>query len=64
MQTIFLQTNSHKQMYEPAVEYHKILQKNLKAAHDKTHFMLKKPKFFADIIEKRENNQLSWIEGF
>ena len=43
---IFTQTNSYPQMNETLIEYHKILLKeNLKAAPDKTYFMLKKVKF-------------------
>ena len=38
---IFIQTNSYEQMYETLIEYNKILLKeNLKAAPDKTYFML------------------------
>ena len=37
-------------MYESLEEYHKILQKeNLKAAPDKTYFMLKKVKFLGQL---------------
>ena len=40
---IYIQTSSYEQMYETLIEYHKILLKeNLKAAPDKTYFMLKK----------------------
>ena len=43
---IFIQTNSYEQMYETLIDYHKVLLKeNLKAAPDKTYFMLKKVKF-------------------
>ena len=39
---IFIQTNSYEQMFETLIEYHKILpNENLKAAPDKTYFMLK-----------------------
>ena len=38
---IFIQTTTYDQMYETLEEYHKILQEeNLKAAPDKTYFML------------------------
>ena len=48
---IFIQTNSYEQMFETLIEYHKILLKeNLKAAPDKTYFMLKKVKFLGHII--------------
>ena len=40
---IFIQTTTNDQMYETLEEYHKILQKeNLKAAPDKTYFIMKK----------------------
>ena len=43
---VFIQTNFYPQMYETLIEYHKILLKeNLKAAPDKTYFMLKKSNF-------------------
>ena len=43
---IFIQTNSYQQMCETLIEHHKMLLKeNLKAAPDKTYFMLKKDKF-------------------
>ena len=53
-------------MYETLEEYHKILQKeNLKAAPDKTYFMLKKVKFLGHIIENKKIKTLtSRIEGF
>ena len=42
-------------MYETLIEYHKILLKeNLKAAPDKTYFMLKKVKFLGHIIEDKK----------
>ena len=48
---IFIQTTAYDQMYETLEENHKILQKeNLKAAPDKTYFMLKKLKFLGHII--------------
>ena len=41
-------------MYETLIEYHKVLLKeNLKAAPDKTYFMLKKVKFLGHIIENK-----------
>ena len=52
---IFIQTNSYDQMFETLIEYHKILLKeNLKAAPDKTYFMLKKVKFLGHIIEHKK----------
>ena len=51
---IFIQTNSYELMYETLIEYHKVLLKeNLKAAPDKTYFMLKKVKFLGHIIENK-----------
>ena len=63
---IFIQTNSYEQMFETLIEYHKILLKeNLKAAPDKTHFMLKKVKFLGHIIEDKKVKPLtSRIDGF
>ena len=63
---IFFQTNSYPQMYETLIEYHKILLKeNLKAAPDKTYFMLKKVKFPGHIIEDKKVKPLtSRIDGF
>ena len=63
---IFIQTTTYDQMYETLEEYHKILQKeNLKAAPDKTFFMLKKVKFLGHIIENKKIKPLtSRIEGF
>ena len=63
---IFVQTNSHEQMFETLIEYHKILLKeNLKAAPDKTYFMLKKVKFLGHIIEDKKVKPLtSRIDGF
>ena len=63
---IFIQTTTYDQMYETLEEYHKILQKeNLKAAPDKTYFMLKKVKLLGDIIENKKIKPLtSRIEGF
>ena len=62
---IFIQTTTYEQMYETLEEYHKILQKeNLKAAPDKTYFMLKKIKFLGHIIENKKIKPLtSRIEG-
>ena len=53
-------------MYETLVEYNKILLKeNLKAAPDKTYFMLKKVKFLGHIIEDKKVKPLtSRIDGF
>ena len=57
---IFIQTNSYEQMYETLIEYHKILLKeNLKAAPDKTYFMLKKVKFLGHIIEDKKVKPLT-----
>ena len=63
---IFIQTNSYELMYETLVEYHKVLLKeNLKAAPDKTYFMLKKVKFLGHIIENKTIKPLSSrIDGF
>ena len=63
---IFIQTNSHEQMFETLIEYHKILLKeNLKAAPEKTYFMLKKVKFLGHIIEDKKVKPLtSRIDGF
>ena len=63
---IFIQTNPYPQMYETRIEYHKILLKeNLKAAPDKTYFMLKKLKFLGHIIEDKKIKPLtSRIDGF
>ena len=48
---IFIQTTSYEQMLETLIEFHKILLiENLKAAPDKTYFMLKKVKFLGHII--------------
>ena len=62
---IFIQTTTHEQMYETLEEYHKFLQKeNLKAAPDKTYFILKKVKFLGHIIENKNIKPLtSRIEG-
>ena len=53
-------------MYETFQEYHKILLKeNLKAATDKTYFMLKKVKLLGHIIEhKKVKPRTSRIDGF
>ena len=57
---IFIQTNSYEQMFETLIEYHKILLKeNLKAAPDKTYFMLKKVKFLGHIIEDKKVKPLN-----
>ena len=63
---IFIQTNSYEKMYETLIEYHKVLLKeNLKAAPDKTYFMLKKVKFLGHIIEDKKLKPLtSRIDGF
>ena len=63
---IFIQTNSYPQMYETLIEYHKILLKeNLKAAPDKTYFMLKKVKILGHIIEDKKVKAItSRIDGF
>ena len=63
---IFIQTTTYDRMYETLEEYHKILQKeNLKAAPDKTYFMLKKVKFLGHIIENKKIKPLtSKIERF
>ena len=63
---IFIQTNSYEQMFETLIEYHKVLlQENLKAAPDKTYFMLKKVKFLGHIIEDKKVKPLtSRIDGF
>ena len=63
---IFIQTNSYDQMFETLIEYHKVLLKeNLKAAPDKTYFMLKKVKFLGHIIEDKKVKPLtSRIDGF
>ena len=52
-------------MYETLEKYHKILQKeNLRAAPDKTYFILKKVKFLGHIIENKKIKPLtSRIEG-
>ena len=53
---IFIQTNSYEQMFETLIEYHKkLLKENLKAATDKTYFMLKKVKFLGHIIEDKKS---------
>ena len=53
-------------MFETLIEYHKILLKeNLKAAPDKTYFMLKKVKVLGHIIEDKKVKPLtSRIDGF
>ena len=53
-------------MYETLIEYHKVLLKeNLKAAPDKTYFMLKKVTFLGHIIEDKIVKPLtSRIDGF
>ena len=63
---IFIRTNSYEQMYETLIEYHKImLKENLKAAPDKTYFMLKKIQFLGHIIEDKKVKPLtSRIDGF
>ena len=63
---IFIQTTSYEQMFETLIEYHKILLKeNLKAAPDKTYFMLKKVKFLGHIIKDKKVKPLtSRIDGF
>ena len=63
---MFIQTNSYPQMYATLIEYQKILLKeNLKAAPDKTYFMLKKVKFLGHIIEDKKVKPLtSIIDGF
>ena len=63
---IIIQTNSHEQMFETLIEYHKILLKeNLKAAPEKTYFMLKKVKFLGHIIEDKKMKPItSRIDGF
>ena len=63
---MFIQTNSYEQMYETLIEYHKvILKEKLKAAPDKTYFMLKKVKFLGHIIEDKKVKPLtSRIDGF
>ena len=61
-----MQTNSYEQMYETLQDCYKILFKeNLKAAPDKTYFMLKKGKFLGHIIEDMKVKPLtSRIDGF
>ena len=63
---IFIQTNPYEQMYKTLQDYHKILLKeNLKAAPDKTNFLLKKSKFLGHIIEDKNVKPLtSRIDGF
>ena len=63
---IFIQTNSYEQKNETLIECHKILLKeNLKAAPNKTYFMLKKVKFLGHIIEdKKVKPLISRIHGF
>ena len=63
---ISIQTNSYEQMYETLQDYHKIiLQENLKAAPDKTYFILKKVKFLGHIIEDKKGKTLTYrIDGF
>ena len=63
---IFIQTNSYEQMYQTLIEYHKILLKeNLKAAPDKTYFMLKNVQFLRHIIEDKKVKPLtSRIDSF
>ena len=53
-------------MYETLTEYHKVLLKeNLKAASDKTYFMLKNVKFLGHIIQDKKKKPLtSRIDGF
>ena len=52
---IFILTTTYDQMYGTLEDYHKILQEeNLKAAPDKTYFMLKKVKFLGHIIENKK----------
>ena len=53
-------------MYETLIEYHKVLLKeNLKAAPDKTYFMLKKFNILGHIIEDNKVKPLtSRIDGF
>ena len=53
---IFVQTTTYEHMYETLEEYHKILPKeNLRAAPDKTCFMLKKSQFSWTYNRKQEN---------
>ena len=62
---IFIQIITYDQMYEKLEEYHKLLQKNFKAAPDKIYFLLKKVKFLGHIIENKKIKALiSRIEGF
>ena len=63
---IFIQTNLYEQIYETLIEYHKILLKeNLKAAPEKTYFMLTNVKFLGHIIEDKKVKPLtSRINGF
>ena len=63
---LFIQTNLYEQMYEKLLEYHKMpLKENLKAAPDKTYFMLKKVKFLGHIIEDKKVKPLTArIDGF
>ena len=57
---IFIQTTTYDEMYETLEEYHKILQKeNLKAAPDKTYFMLKKIKLLGHIFENKNIKPLT-----
>ena len=63
---IFIQTNTYEEMHKTFEEYHKTLLKDkLKAAPDKTNFMLKKVKFLGHIIEEKKVKSLtSRIDGF
>ena len=52
---IFIQTNSYPQMYETLIEYHKtFLKENIKAAPDKTYFMLKKSNFLDTSLKTKK----------
>ena len=58
---IFIQTNSYEQMFETLIEYHKLLLKeNLKAAPDKTYFMLKKSKILRS-HHRRQKSKTTYI---
>ena len=56
---VFMQSQTKGEMFTVSEHYHKILQnENLKAAPDKSHFVLTRVKFLGHNIEKKHNHSI------